>query len=526
MCPTSNAGPFVDLRAPRMLPFFGLRLPPSWLRSFTLLLLASVPAAAETPAGQYADGIDGLPGLYRIGIAGTSAPRAGAGLWLQYGYTEPQNGDSADHHRFGGTVAAGGALWPYLSAAVRVDMRHDIHGADPMGSDSGTLIDVTPMLRAGAEVAPGIYLGGEGRLALSGAAASEGVAPPTFDGRLLAAGRFGQETLALLAGYRTPQGGSILTDAAMLRPGDRVVLGLSEYGAVLLGLGAQHSFGKTDVLAEVTWDLLVGDGAPPAPSSPLRIGLGARHTIIPGLCLHGQIEISPGDRAPSTTADPLVPVEPRFLALIGASVRFPDLLKKKSEAKPPPEEPPEEAPPPPPPPPPPAPASLRVTVVDDTGHPISDALVTLEIEHPGQAEPERRQVPLDQLNVYTLSELAGGEVDITVSAALLQPYNQHLVLVPGETADVSVRLAKDATQGAQLRGLVRDYSGAGLMAKVQVIPGDLVTTCNEQGEFVLDLPPGTYDVVITADGHQTQKRRLKVRREGVTVLNADLQTTK
>jgi uncharacterized membrane protein len=166
---------------------------------------------------------------------------------------------------------------------------------------------------------------------------------------------------------------------------------------------------------------------------------------------------------------------------------------------------------------------LRVAVSDETGHPISDALVTIEVPAADGQEPKTIQVPLEQLNVYTATELAAGEVDITVSAALLQTQSQHLVLEPGKTADVQVKLAKEATQGAQLRGLVRDYSGAGISACIRVLPGELTASCNEQGEFVVDLEPGTYEVLITADGYQTQKRRLRVRKEGVTVLNADLQ---
>lgn len=518
----------MDLRRGRVIACPGLRFRPSASRCLILLWLLGASAGAQAgeanaPQPGLADGIDGLPGLHRLGVPGTAAPRLGGGLWLQYGYTEPQNGEPDGHHRLGGTAAAGGALWPYLAGAVRVDVRHDLHGDDPRGSDSGTLVDVTPILRAGIEVTPGLYLGGEGRLVFAGAAATQGVAPPTFDGRLQAAGRFGRETVALYGGYRTAQGGAITEDAEQLRPGDRVVLGVSEYGALLLGLGFMHSFEKADLLAELTWDVLVGDGAPSAAQSPLRLGVGARHWLVPALALQAMVEVSLGDRAPSTSADPLVPVEPRALALLGATVRLPDLVQRERPQGP--ASPPREEPPLPPPPPPPLspPAALRVLVSDETGHPISDARVTIEVPAGEGQEPETIEVPLEQLNAYTATDLAAGEVDITVSAALLQTQSQHLVLEPGKTAEVQVKLAKEATQGAQLRGLVRDYSGAGIPASIRVLPGEFTASCSEQGEFVLDLEPGTYEVRITADGYQTQTRRLRVRKEGVTVLNADLQ---
>lgn len=493
---------------------------------------AGAQAAGESTsdAAPLADGIDGLPGLYRLGVPATPAPRAGGGAWLHYGYTEPQNGEADGHHRLGGTLAVGGALWPYLAAAVRVDTRHDVHGEDPLGGDSGTVIDVTPILRVGAEVVPGVHVGAEGRLAFAGAAATDGVAPPTFDGRLQGAARFGRETVALYAGYRTAQGGAVIDDADQLRPGDRVVLGVSEYGALLLGVGFVHSLERTDLLAEVTWDILLGGGAPAAVQSPLRLGVGARHWLVPGLALHAQLEVSPGGRAPSTTGDPLVPVEPRVLALLGVTLRLPELVQQREPVARPP------APPPPPQPspeetpspavPPPEPAALRITVSDETGHPISDALVTIEMPAGEGREAKTLQVPLEELNVYALEGLEAGQVDVTISAALLQPHSQQLSLSAGETAEVQVKLAKDVSAGSQLRGLVRDYSGAGIAASIRVRPGDFQVTCNQAGEFVLDVPPGTYDVVITAEGYRSQTRRLKVRKEGVTVLNADLQRSK
>jgi uncharacterized membrane protein len=71
---------------------------------------------------------------------------------------------------------------------------------------------------------------------------------------------------------------------------------------------------------------------------------------------------------------------------------------------------------------------------------------------------------------------------------------------------------------------VRSYAGVGLAAEIRVEPGGYVASCNADGEFVLDLAPGDYEVSIQAQGYLAQKRRLRVRKEGVTVLNADLQS--
>jgi hypothetical protein len=42
------------------------------------------------------------------------------------------------------------------------------------------------------------------------------------------------------------------------------------------------------------------------------------------------------------------------------------------------------------------------------------------------------------------------------------------------------------------------------------------------GTFSVEVPPGSYDVVIEAVGHKTQRRTVNVAVDGVVVLNADL----
>lgn len=483
------------------------------------------PPRSET-ASYVADGIDGLPGIYRLGVPGTAAPRAGGSVFLNYGYTEPQNDETDGHQRFGATVSAGGALLPALAVAVRLDLRHDLHGEDALGSDSGTALDLTPLIRTGFSVSERLKLGAEARLLLSGGSDASGLAIPAFDGRLLgsyfAAPDF---LLSGLLGVRTSQASD--QDTSMMRPGDRVALGLSEFPALLIGLGAMKEFGRTSVFLEGTWDILVGDGAPDAFSSPLRLDLGARYRLSPGLDLQGIFEVSPSGRPASLPGDPLVPIEPRIMASVGLSIRFPQLVARPAPAQqvvePEPEpfvepEPAVEEPAAPP-----ATTSLTVKVVDETGHPISDANVTVTVPATADHAEERRNVPLQTVNVYVLPEVPVGPVEISVEAELLQPRTHQLSLSEGRPAELDVVLEKDAAGGSQLRGLVRAYSGEGIEASVRVEPLGLEATCDKSGEFVLDVPPGRYDVVIEAEGYGAQKRRLRVRKDSVTVLNADLQ---
>ena len=49
---------------------------------------------------------------------------------------------------------------------------------------------------------------------------------------------------------------------------------------------------------------------------------------------------------------------------------------------------------------------------------------------------------------------------------------------------------------------------------------------DENGEFELEVPPGAYEVVIEANGHDVQRRRVTVEQLGVTVLNVDLRRSR
>jgi len=489
-------------------------------------LLVTSAAAEESPvpsSAMVADGIDGLPGLYRLPLLAQPGRRVGAGVWLNYGYTEPQTDADGPHHRIAATGSIGGAWWRYLELALRYDLRHDVHPGEEDGADSGTVIDFTPLVRAGIPLGP-FSLGAEGRFLFSGAG-QQSVPGPTPEGRLIINYAKAGFWVSGFAGYRAPFFGHDDIEADRLRSGDRVALGVSEFSTLTTGLGVMRDFSQLSVLGEFSWDMALGQGAPPVGQSPLRIGIGARRTLLRGLNLQAMVEVSPGGRAPSATSDPLVPIEPRVAATLGLSVRLPNLVEKPKtkvvEAKPAPRvEPPPAAEPPPPPPP---KARVLVEIVDENGHPISDARVTVGRPDATGALTTVYDVPLVEVNRYAAIDLEPGVVELTIEADLLQSYTQEVTLVGDEEKVVSVTLRKAVAKDGQLRGLVRSFSGQGVAAKVQVEPGQLEVFCDEQGAFELDLPPGTYNVIIEAEGYLAQKRPVRIRKDGVTVLNADLQ---
>jgi hypothetical protein len=78
-----------------------------------------------------------------------------------------------------------------------------------------------------------------------------------------------------------------------------------------------------------------------------------------------------------------------------------------------------------------------------------------------------------------------------------------------------------APRGA-LRGLVRDFAGRALSARVAIEPGGHEARTDRDGFFELELEPGEYEVRMEAPGHAPQTRRVRVQENGVVILNADL----
>ena len=90
-----------------------------------------------------------------------------------------------------------------------------------------------------------------------------------------------------------------------------------------------------------------------------------------------------------------------------------------------------------------------------------------------------------------------------------------------EPTQVAITLEPQPPMG-EIRGLIRDFGGKALTASATLEPGNHTARTDADGMFRLQVPPGTYTVSIEAAGHKSQKRKVTVQEDGVTVLNADL----
>lgn len=168
-----------------------------------------------------------------------------------------------------------------------------------------------------------------------------------------------------------------------------------------------------------------------------------------------------------------------------------------------------------------APAKLAGRVVDPNGRAIEGAKVTI-----GEAETGANQeLVTDDDGRFTVA-VNGGAITVTAHANEYQDGTAQTQVEPGQTGAATVTLVRKVRQG-QLRGQVLSFDGKPLAATVTV-NGKKQTnvTADDNGNYTVELPEGSFQVEIAATGYLTQKRTVNVKLDGVTVLNVDLRGSK
>ncbi len=170
------------------------------------------------------------------------------------------------------------------------------------------------------------------------------------------------------------------------------------------------------------------------------------------------------------------------------------------------------------------PAKLSGRVVDPDGRPIAGATITVT------DELAKRPLTLasDDAGVFAYTGPIGGATTVSATAPEYEPGTAQVELEPGQSRDVTVTLVRKVRQG-QLRGQVLSFDGKPLQATVSVTGktgAPTSATADAEGNFSIDLPEGAFQVEISADGYKAQKRSVKIKLDGVTVLNVDMRGTK
>lgn len=470
--------------------------------------------AEETHPGETARA---LPGIVRVGVPTPSAAPVVVGGGVGYGFMDSTSTLEGGHRLLGiGSVA----FSPLPSLAFALDLQGRLDDYPDLTAGDSVKLYGEPRLAArfAHPLTPVLSLGAEAEVRLVGSEAPS-VEPSATSGALrgLVGYRLGEATwLGADLGFRLDRSAEAVPDPTLLASADKRTLGASSFHAAEWGLGVSHRLesSHTELLGELSGELLVGTGKPKVSRSPSRLALGARQPLSRIFSLLGSAEVSLSKRPLTMVGEDLIPIEPRFTVGVALLVRLglPDPV-----VAPPPKEP---APPPepvlsaPPPPPPVVTTPVRGTVVDEGGRPLPDTEVTLL-----QPAHEPLTTHTDAEGRFEFEAVPEGALALEVDSDGFDPVKLELGAEEERTREVVLHPAVPA---GQLRGKVTDLSGDPLAAMVVVAPGEREVAVGGDGSFELELSPGSYTVSFRADGYQAQKRRITVKNRGVVILNIAL----
>jgi hypothetical protein len=471
--------------------------------------LAYRPELVRADAHATGSGTNALPGVDTVPLLAQPGAPLTANATLGYGYTEAVLDAGDAHHRALTRLALGYAALPWLALAARLDGRFDAHSGAG-GGDSGFVAHSQLLARGMLAVSSRAHVGAEAAVRFPGASDPvRGLSATSGDLRALLGITIPDAALSLGSafGFRLDRARHGVEDPARLSLHDRVGLGAAGSNAVLLGVAVERRFASFALLGEWSWDLHVGDAAPDALASPMRLSAGARLFANDALQVQLLAGVSPSDRPELTASGPLQVVEPRFW--ITSTVSF--YFNATPTAMPSPTAPPPVAPPPA------APAPVYGMIAGRA----LDAAGSAPLSGVSIAVDGRDAVLTDAEGRFAIDQLPEGVLELRVSAPGFRAVGARASVIAGETAELDVALERELPEG-QLHGTVRGFDGAPLVARIHVKPIGAVVESAQDGSFELDVAPGMYRVVISAPGYRSQERPVVVEHNGVTVIVVEL----
>ncbi|AKF06253.1 carboxypeptidase-like regulatory domain-containing protein [Sandaracinus amylolyticus] len=483
-------------------------------------------AAAQPRTTVVGDAPDALAGVYQVPVAvlrpelsGSLVGVGGVGLSIDEPWAD------TTRYRLVGALAGSFSPAPWIAIGLQIQGRWDdvTRGTQ---SDGGLLGFPMLTLRLAAEPIEGLGIGLDGAVWIYGSDAPSLMAESTsVRGR--AVGSYRARLADDVHLTVTAAVGGLLDNSRAATPRsvsdrlsdeDRLSLGVSDFHAVLAGVGGILRVGIVEALAELSWRVLVGDGAPSVGGSPLHVVLGARVRAVEELLELGiYADVLASEVQPSFIASggPAAPIDPRFTVTLAAALRFgvgpseggdgSDDDHGDGDGS--------------------DDGALRPTgaltgrVVDDGGAPVAGA--TIEV-HPADGTAPLTTTS-DADGRWTVEGVPAGSARVVVRRDGRDPFETTVEVVAGDTpVEVATRMTATLPPG-EIRGTIQGSDGRPLAgASIRIQPLGIELTTDADGAFEAAVPPGRYDVEVRAPGHRAQTRHVEVVERGVVLLNAQL----
>jgi hypothetical protein len=246
----------------------------------------------------------------------------------------------------------------------------------------------------------------------------------------------------------------------------------------------------------------LGDAAPTAAQSPMRVVAGAQAHLGSRALVGGFVGVSPSARP---SFDRLVRIEPRVWVGLSAGFTF-GAPSVPARADAPRVVQPEQV----------APRRVRVAlrIVDASGEPIAGARVSHLRGGAWQGSEA------DAEGSTELSGMEGETFDVLVEAKDFASRELAIQMVWG-AGEQTVTLQSTLPPG-EIKGRVRSLRGNPLVARIEVVELGTSVISQPDGTFRFAVPPGAYTLRISAERHEPQERSVRVEQLGVAILVIDL----
>lgn len=469
------------------------------------------------PGGLWAPSAETLPkGAVQVALLGG------------YGMRNDLIGTNTKLARTSGRLAIGFAPHELVSIALSLDGRMDKHSGDAAGTtDDGYVGDPHLLVRA-AKASGTLSFGGQLDLWVPGKdAPSVAGSAISVSASALVSLAAGPGLLSFNAGFRLDNSAKSVDAPALLSVQDRVSLGVSEFNAVVGGAHLGIPVGtKAYIGAEGQIDVFVGSGDTPmggteahaAPSPLIRFGASAGYHLTSAWTALAYLG---GARVPKITSAELsandirlVPYEATFSFGVGLQGRFggpstTTTVKKRPD--------PGDIDVP-------LYASVEGEILDEAGKASVGTKVTVKTStYEGTGVTDEKggwvveKLPIGK-QVKGVDNITDGVGEVTVEVSGKKPVKVTVTLKPGANKADRISLEPLLPPG-QLRAVVRNATTGKPIggATVKIEPGGLSATSAADGQFSVDLQPGTYKITASSPGLRDQQLDVTIDPNGVAI---------
>jgi hypothetical protein len=502
---------------------------PLWSRRVAVVFVIVTCFAASTASAESLErgrGVNAQPGVLRTLSGFASAP----GSWTisasgSYGW-QPNllvEGDSAQ--RTWGRLALSYAPWRFFQAALSIEQFIGLYSnadGESGGLVSGSVGDPRLSLRTGWALGGGFSIAGQVELWFPSGIGDFSVAGRSISPFVSVATSFAPESVPLgvhlQVGYHHNRSGEMLRQFSGFTPESLALSGVtSSLHHLVLGLAFEYRLGPVAPFVELTSDLPMDNGG--LDKTWLLVGLGARLWLGPDdaaqLSLGLEIRALEGGTDPDTETQRVWESPPLVNAMVGFALTLP--IRRQGPID-----------------------DTTVTTLDDSGSspdPAASAVVG------GRArgrvlcgeEPCGRGTLVEVVDSggspflvdpttgsFTTIELAPGIYQLRATTDGAEPVTADVEVRSGEIAEVTLALDRPESVATGIRGRVTDFNGQPVQAQVRIPALDIELETDADGQFELEAPPGIYQVMIWANGYQTQTSRQEVPHGGMVVMNVEL----